>query len=77
MTLELDHIQCLNQHALLGAQRGDVATIRALWALQDQLGLSIDEETAVALRRNFAGGSERFVWNPARSIALSTSAMDS
>ena len=50
MTLTLDHIQRLNLHALLGAQRGDVATIRALWALQDKLGLTPDEEKAIELQ---------------------------
>lgn len=40
MKIQLDHIQRLNLHALLGAQRGDVATIRALLALQDKLALT-------------------------------------
>ena len=68
MTLELDHVQRLNLHALLGAQRGDVATIRALWAIQDKLALTPDEEKAIHLKRDFSGGQERVVWNPALSI---------
>ena len=68
MTLILNHVQRLNLHALLGAQRGDVATIRALWALQDKLALSPDEEMAIELKREFVGGQERVAWNPAVSV---------
>ena len=68
MKIQLDHVQRLNLHALLGAQRGDVATIRALWALQDRLALSPEEESAVEFKREFAGGQERVVWNPALSV---------
>ena len=68
MKIQLDHIQRLNLHALLGAQRGDVATIRALWALQDKLALSTEEETAVEIKREFASGQERVAWNPQRSL---------
>ena len=42
MKIQLDHIQRLNLHALLGAQRGDVATIRTFWALQDKLVLTTE-----------------------------------
>ena len=65
MRIQLDHIQRLNLHALLGAQRGDLATIRALWALQDSLSLTTGEEEAIELKREFAAGQERIVWNPA------------
>lgn len=68
MKIELDHIQRLNLHALLGAQRGDVATVRALWALQDKLALSPEEEQAIDLKREFVGGQERVVWNSTSSI---------
>ncbi len=68
MKIQLDHIQRLNLHALLGAQRGDVATIRALWALQDKLALSPEEEKAIELRREFGGGHERLLWNPALNL---------
>jgi hypothetical protein len=37
MKLTLDHTQRLNLHALLGAQRADVGSIRAIWALQDKI----------------------------------------
>jgi hypothetical protein len=67
LKIQLDHVQRLNLHALLGAQRGDVATIRALWALQDKLALSTEEEIAVEVKREFAAGQERVVWNPQRS----------
>jgi len=68
MTLTLDRIQRLNLHALLGAQRGDVATIRALWALQDKLALTPEEETAIELKREVVAGQERVIWNPALTI---------
>lgn len=68
MTLELDHIQRLNLHALLGAQRGDVATIRALWAIQDRLSLAAEEEAALGLKREFVGGRDHVVWDLAATI---------
>ena len=39
MKVTLDHTQRLNLHALLGAQRADVGSIRAIWAIQDRLAL--------------------------------------
>jgi hypothetical protein len=68
MAIKLDYVQRLNLHALLGAQRGDVATIRALWALQDKIGLTPEEEKAIELKRDLVAGHERFTWNPALSI---------
>lgn len=68
MKIQLDHVQRLNLHALLGAQRGDVATIRRLWAIQDQLALSDDEEKDIELKREFVGGQDRVVWNTARAV---------
>ncbi|MBI4907860.1 MAG: hypothetical protein HY820_29820 [Acidobacteria bacterium] len=65
MKIHLDHIQRLNLHALLGAQRGDVATIRALWAIQDKLALTPDEEKAIEFKREVVFGQERLTWNPA------------
>jgi hypothetical protein len=65
MKMMLDHIQRLNLHALLGAQRADVGSIRAIWAVQDKLALSSDEECAIELRREYVHGQERTVWNPA------------
>lgn len=69
MTLTLDHTQRLNLHALLGAQRADVGSIRAIWAVQDALALDADEEKAIELKRELVGGVERTVWNPSRSVA--------
>ena len=63
MKLTLDHTQRLNLHALMGAQRADVGSIRAIWAIQDQLALNPDEEKAVELKRDFVAGQERVVWN--------------
>lgn len=68
MKLTLDHTQRLNLHALLGAQRADVGSIRAIWTLQDTLALNADEEKALGLKREFVNGQERTVWNPSLSI---------
>ena len=68
MKFTLDHTQRLNLHALLGAQRADVGSIRAIWSIQDRIALDADEEKTVELRREMAAGQERVVWNPALSI---------
>jgi len=68
MKLTLDHTQRLNLHALLGAQRADVGSIRAIWAVQDKLALDTDEEKAIELKREVVNGQERTVWNPLLSI---------
>ncbi len=68
MKLTLDHTQRLNLHALLGAQRADVGSIRAIWALQDKLALDADEEKAIELKREIVSGQERLLWNPALSV---------
>jgi hypothetical protein len=68
MKLTLDHTQRLNLHALLGAQRADVGAVRAIWAVQDKIALSADDEKAINLKREFVGGQERVVWNPALSL---------
>ena len=69
MILTLDHTQRLNLHALLGAQRADVGSIRAIWGIQDRIALDADEEKAVELKREMVAGQERVVWNPALSIS--------
>jgi hypothetical protein len=68
MKLTLDHTQRLNLHALLGAQRADVGSIRAIWNVQDRIALDADEERAVEMKREMVAGQERVVWNPALSI---------
>jgi hypothetical protein len=68
MNLTLDHTQRLNLHALLGAQRADVGSIRAIWAIQDRIALDATEEKAVELKREMVAGQERVVWNPELSI---------
>ena len=72
MTIRLDHIQRLNLYALLGAQRGDVFTIRALWALQDKLALTPKEEATIELKREVVAGRERTIWNPALTLPPKT-----
>ena len=76
MKLTLDHTQRLNLHALLGVQRADVGSIRAIWEVQDKIALGADEEKALELKREMAGGQERVVWNldlslPAREFEFS------
>lgn len=66
----LDHTQLLNLHALLGEQRADVGSIRAIWSIRDRLALDADEEKAVELKRESIGGQERVVWNPTLSLHL-------
>ena len=78
MKLTLDHTQRLNLHALLGAQRADVGSIRAIWAVQDKIALDADEEEALELKREMTGGQERMVWNadlslPAREFEFTDS----
>ena len=68
MNLTLDHTQRLNLHALLGAQRADVGSIRAIWSVQDRIALDADEEQAVEVKREMVAGQERVVWNPALSV---------
>jgi hypothetical protein len=68
MKLTLDHTQRLNLHALLGAQRADVGSIRAIWAIQDRIALDAAEEKAVELKREMVAGQERVIWNPALSL---------
>lgn len=65
MNLTLDHAQRLNLHALLGAQRADVGSIRAIWSVQDRIALDVAEEKTIELKRDTAGGQECLTWNPA------------
>ena len=68
MKLTLDHTQRLNLHALLGAQRADVGSIRSIWSIQDRIALDANEEKAVELKREIVAGQERAVWNPALAV---------
>ena len=68
MKLTLDHTKRLNLHALLGAQRADVGSIRAIWAIQDRIALDANEEKAVELKREIVAGQERVVWNRGLSL---------
>ena len=70
MKLTLDHTQRLNLHALLGAQRADVGSIRAIWAVQDRIALDADEEKAVEVKREVIAGQERVLWNPTLSLPV-------
>ena len=68
MTLTLDHAQRLNLHALLGAQRADVGSIRAIWRIQDHIALGEAEAKAIELKREIVGGQEVVMWNHALSL---------
>src|SRR5450759_438185 len=68
MKLTLDHTQRLNLHALLGAQRADVGSIRAIWAVQDRIALDAEEERTIEMKHEFVNGQERTIWNPSISI---------
>lgn len=70
MKLLLDHTQRLNLHALLGAQRTDVGSIRAIWAVQDKIALGADEEKAIELKHETTCGQERVVWNADLSLPV-------
>lgn len=60
--------QRLNLHALLGAQRSDVGSIRAIWAIQDRIALDADDEKAVEVKREMVAGQERFGTHLARTL---------
>jgi hypothetical protein len=68
MKLMLDHTQRLNLHALLCAQRADLGSIRAIWAIQDRLVLDAEKEKAIELKREMIAGQEHVLWNPALSV---------
>ena len=70
MKLTLDHTQRLNLHALLGAQRSDVGSIRAIWSIQDRIALDADEEKTVGVKREIVGGQERVIWNSTLSLPV-------
>lgn len=60
----------LNLHALLGAQRADVGSIRAIWAVQDKLALDAGQEKSIELKHELVSGQERTVWNPSLSTPV-------
>ena len=69
-TLTLDHTQRLNLHALLGAQRADVGSIRAIWGIQNRISLSTDEENAPVFALSFDGDRVRVADSLATAIRL-------
>jgi hypothetical protein len=54
-----DHTQRLNPHALQGAPRAEVDSVRAIWAIWYRLAPGRDEENAVELKREIVNGRER------------------
>ena len=67
MKLTLDHTQRLSLHALLGAQRTDVGSIRAIWAVQGKLALDAGQEEFIELKREMVNGAESTVWKIGRA----------
>jgi hypothetical protein len=45
----------------------DRGSICAIWAVQDKVALTSDEEKALELRREVVGGQKRVLWNPVTS----------
>lgn len=41
-----------------------------LWVLQSKLALKLEEEDSIELKREFADGQERSVWNPALPLVI-------
>jgi len=52
----------------LGAQRADVGSIRAIWAIQDRIALSGDEEKSIGLKREVVNGREIILWDQDRGL---------
>lgn len=76
MKLLLDHTQRLNVHAVLGAQRGSVDEIRAIWKLQDRIDLSAKEREAINYRSVPVNGMQQTFWDitndPPKEFELTT-----
>ena len=65
MTLNLNFHQRINLSLLVGAQRGNVAEMRAFWGMQDRLQLTEEEKTSIDYQLVFdqANGAELPRWN--------------
>ena len=74
MELSLTHIQRINLHALLGAQRGpSLDDTRAFWRMQDLIELSADEKKEIDYKIVPVGGApDAFApqWNLIKAMAI-------
>lgn len=68
MVLFLDHQQRLNLHALLGAQRANVAEMRMFWRLQDLLDLTESEREQISYRVATVNNMELPSWDKLKSL---------
>src|SRR5215467_10510335 len=70
MKLSLDHLQRLNLHVLMGAQRASVDEVRVWWRLQDRIELSNAEKQQIGYRmeRIGQGPIEQPTWDPQKRI---------
>jgi hypothetical protein len=71
MILTLDHVQRLNLHALMGAQKASVDEMRALWRMQDRIDLSAEEKEAINYRVVEQNGNLIPVWDPGKRLPAS------
>ena len=69
MILSLDHTQRLNLIVLLGLLECNVSETRAVWKLQDQLGLSDEEKIAIGYFVQSENGNEIHGWDQHKSLS--------
>lgn len=63
MKLALDYTQRLNVHAVLGAQRGSVDDVRAIWKLQDRIELTAEEKKKINYRVISVNNMQQVLWD--------------
>ena len=56
----------------MGAQRASLDDLRMLWRLQDRIGLTDDEKTAINYRTQRVNGMEQVMWDTDRYLPLVT-----
>ena len=69
MELTLTHVQRINLHALMGAQRGPTLDdTRAFWKLQDIIALSDEEKKEIDYQVIQVQGGSAPQWDPTKSL---------
>ena len=68
MKLSLDHMQRLNLHALMGAQKVNLDDMRMLWKLQDRLDLSEEERQSIGWKTISVNGLEQVAWDTRKAL---------
>jgi hypothetical protein len=66
--LVLDHVQRMNLHALIGAQRANVDDMRMFWRVQDRIELSPDEKQAIGYQVRSVDGHSQIGWDASRTL---------